>query len=311
MLAIRDGVRVIALLAAASSFVIADESGGAENSHQARAGSSPGAIAQFMNGRFQVIYLNGRVREFENGAYFFTSLRFSADGRAVVGHLGLDLVVLSQSFETLWRIRAPQPNVWNMALSPLKTQVAFIGPADEGQASLGLVTSSGEKRRLASFRRESDNNSPGLGWSPQGDRLVYGSEGHVKIIDVTTVASEDLGDGFEPTWSPNGKWIAYRRVDGRAELYEVATHQRTPLGRGPKITSMVHWAPDSEYVMVVEDFGGKPTKDPWCPTKTRFVVYGLVDGSRREIFSPCLLRDWYFDWISEPERWISGMRPLR
>ncbi len=304
-------VLAIALLAPSISLITASECRGAENSHKARAGSSPGAIAQFMNGRLQLIYPNGRVREFESTAYYFDAARFSADGQAIVGHLGRDLLVLNQSLQTLWRIRPRQPNTWNLALSPSKTQVAFIGPSGQDQVTLGLITSSGEERTLVSFRRDSEDESRGLSWSPEGDRIVYGGEGHVKIIDVITMASETLGGGFEPTWSPNGKWIAYRRTDSRAELYDVAKRQRAPLAGGPRITSRVHWAPDSEYVMVVEDYEGKPMKNPWCPTKTRFVVYALVDGSRREIFNPCLLRDWHFDWISDPEKWISGMKPLR
>ena len=178
-------------------------------------------------------------------------------------------------------------------------------------ASRICCTSSGEKRTLAIFRRDNADDSFGLSWSPEGDRLVYASEGRVTIVNVVTEALDALGDGFEPTWSPNGKWIAYRRSDGRAELCDVVTRQRSPLARGQRITSKVHWAPDSEHLMVVQRWSGKPTKGAWCPVRTRFVVYGLADGSRREIFNPCLLRDWYYDWVSDPKRWTSGMKPVR
>lgn len=93
---------------------------------QGLAASDPEAVAQFMNGRFQVIYPDGRVREFENRAYFFTVSRFSADGQAIIGSLGRDLVVLNESFEILWKVRPSNPNILNMALSPSKTQMAFI-----------------------------------------------------------------------------------------------------------------------------------------------------------------------------------------
>ena len=174
--------------------------------------------------------------------------------------------------------------------------------------SLGLIRSSGEELILAAFERRDGDESCGLSWSLEGDRLVYGSEGHVKIINVLTMASETLGDGFEPTWSPNGKWIACRRVDGRAESYDVATRQRSLAARGHKIASKVHWAPDSEHVMVVEGCGGKPTLG--CLLRARFVVYGLLDGSGRKIFSLGWLRDWYYDWISDPAKWVSGLTPL-
>jgi hypothetical protein len=60
--------------------------------------------------------------------------------------------------------------------------------------------------------------------------------------------------------------------------------------------------------MVVEGCGEKPTL--WCLVRTRFVAYGLLDGSRRKVFSPGWLRDWYYDWISDPAKWVSGMKPL-
>jgi hypothetical protein len=157
-----------------------------------------------MNGRFQVIYTDGKVREFENRAYFFTAARFSADGQAMVGSLGRDLVVTNQSFEILWKVRPSNPNILTMALSPSKTQVAFMAMAGGSEFSLGLIKSSGEELTLASIERRDADDSGGISWSPEEDRLVYGSTGHVKIINVLTKASETLGDGFEPTWSPNG-----------------------------------------------------------------------------------------------------------
>jgi len=308
MFTIKSKTRALTLVFVLTTLGAARECRGAEDSQKKQATSDALAVAQFTNGRFQVIYLNGRVQEFENRAYFFGASRFSADGQAIVGILDRDLVVLNQSFEILWKVRPRHLNIWNMALSPSKTQVAFIGMAGGSRFSLGLIKSSGEELTLATFDRRDGDDSMGLSWSPDGDRLVYGSEGRVKIINVSTMVSETLSDGFEPTWSTNGKWITYRRVDGRPEVYDVSTRQRSLVARGHRIASKVHWAPDSEYVMVVEGCGEKPTL--WCLVRTRFVVYGLVDGSKRKIFSPGWLRDWYFDWITDPAKWVSGMKPL-
>ncbi len=49
------------------------------------------AIAQFIDGRFQVIYLGGNTREFDKTEHYFLSARFSANGSSRSGELGLIL----------------------------------------------------------------------------------------------------------------------------------------------------------------------------------------------------------------------------
>lgn len=297
---------VAALAASAAGFGLAGACRAADDRDQGRVVSRSFAIAQYIDRRLQVVYLSGRTREFEKPDHYFIAARFSADGRAIVGHSGSDLVVLNQHFEVMWRVRAPEPNVWFLALSPSKDQVAYVTAARDGLSSLGVVVPSGENRILATFRRNTGDGSCGLGWSREGDRIVFGSEGQVKTCDISTMSCETLGDGFEPTWSPNGRWIAYRRADDRAELYDVAARTRSPLGPSPKIVSLVHWAPDSGHVMVEEKLGHPKCSE--CSEETRFVVYGLTDGSRKEVFDSGSLRDWYFDWISDPAVWSSSVR---
>ncbi|HBQ60790.1 MAG TPA: hypothetical protein DD671_14530 [Balneolaceae bacterium] len=56
-------------------------------------------------------------------------------------------------------------------------------------------------------------------WSPSGDSIVFSAEGNIYtgryasgIIDTASIEQLTFeGRNFFPTWSPNGKWIAYRR----------------------------------------------------------------------------------------------------
>jgi hypothetical protein len=300
-------IHAITLIAISMIFVDARKSCAADN-HRTPEKLDRGAIAQFIDGRFELIHLSGRLREFEDRSHYFTSSRFSSDGQAIVGLMGLQLVVLNQNFETLWKIRPSNPNIWRLALSPSRTQVAFISLVSGSKFALGIVDASGKEQHLANLDRGDNDGSWGLSWSPESDRLVYGRNGEVKIIDVVARSSLTVGEGFEPTWSPDGKWIAYRRRDGRAELYNLARRVPVLLAGGVKITSSVHWAQDSEHVMVVEHSQEKTLSKAACPLETRFIVYGPTDRSRKEIFITCMLRDWSFDWISDPAKWISSVK---
>ena len=93
---------------------------------------------------------------------------------------------------------------------------AGLGPA----AELRLISPEG-----GPGRRLTGNSRPerGAAWSPRGDRLAYalpralgpgGSDDpsepeEVWLLDVATGSDRKLADGFDPAWSPDGRWLAY------------------------------------------------------------------------------------------------------
>jgi regulation of enolase protein 1 (concanavalin A-like superfamily) len=92
-------------------------------------------------------------------------------------------------------------------------------------------------------------------WSPDAKKIVHDawnvdwSAHGVYITDVKTGASTPLSDaegGSYPTWSPNGKWIAFDRgADNDYRLFIVP-----PTGGVPKLVRddafMASWAPNSQ-----------------------------------------------------------------
>jgi len=84
------------------------------------------AIAQFINGRFLVIGLDGRVQQFDLGSKnFFTTSRFSADGTQLAGFGQQRLAVLNHRFERVWQRPIETRNVLSLTLSPDGKKVAF------------------------------------------------------------------------------------------------------------------------------------------------------------------------------------------
>jgi Tol biopolymer transport system component len=82
-------------------------------------------------------------------------------------------------------------------------------------------------------------------FSPQG-KFVYSTGKTVKIYDLASGKSTDVGVGTYPTWSPDGKWLGFD--DGKHYvLLDLQTGIRKRLF-GTKYGAGVNWSPDSRYL---------------------------------------------------------------
>ena len=93
-------------------------------------------------------------------------------------------------------------------------------------------------------------------WSPDGKRLVYHMDDAVRLYELDNGQSDVIAKGTDPTWSPDGNWIAFR---DRETYY--AMH---PDGSGRKelfhnhwgsAVSGLYWSPDSRIVAYVRELG--------------------------------------------------------
>ena len=93
-------------------------------------------------------------------------------------------------------------------------------------------------------------------WSPDGKQLVYQKDDAVRLYELDNDRSDAIAKGTDPTWSPDGNWIAFRDREtyyamhadgsGRKELFH---------NHWGGAVSALYWSPDSRIVAYVREPG--------------------------------------------------------
>lgn len=141
---------------------------------------------------------------------------------------------------------------WSHAKS--KLAVVLVEPPDVKLGILDLAT----KKMQTLEPRTTDRNSHFTSqcWSPDDKELLFEADEKVQVYETEAKHLRVLATGTEPTWSPDGNWIAYR--DEQHNDYYVIR----PSGDGKKklfhkgrAASALYWSPDGRFVAYThEDF---------------------------------------------------------
>jgi Tol biopolymer transport system component len=157
-------------------------------------------------------------------------------------------------------------NNYQSSFSPDGEMIAFRSDRDGG--GIFLMGSTGESvRRLTNF-----GFNPV--WSPDGNKVLFATESvehpysrgttsQLWTADVRTGDSRKIydGDAVQPSWSPNGKWIAYwglPKGTGKRDLWMISASGSNPV----KITDddfinwSPTWSPDGQFIYFSSNRGG-------------------------------------------------------
>ena len=138
--------------------------------------------------------------------------------------------------------------------------------------------------------------SHGADWSPDCGALVYGKGDEIYMFDTKNHAPVQVGRGYDPAWSPDGKAIAFRGVVGTVSFMNPKGQiLRSPLESHAALSS-IRWSPHGKYLSFIEKIDQRRL-EPFSAT-TRLVVCRVQDGgclTAREFGS---IRGYYeFQWI--------------
>jgi len=144
---------------------------------------------------------------------------------------------------------------WSLDSSKLTVRAVVHGDGKYSPPGLQIIAASTEATQSIGH----DGHVSSQCWSPDGKQIVYADgaslpNGKVRIYDLAQQTERILCDGSKPSWSPDGRRIAFLY---RGTYYEVSPSggEQRKLFKKWHPASGLLWSPDSRFVAYVSQAG--------------------------------------------------------
>jgi len=209
----------------------------------------------------------GTTRELVAGEGLRRSPSWSRDGRRIAyvaaGALGDPTTIVIMASDGRDSQAIPLDNVENVYhadWSPDGGKLVFIahepGQDSGGRLSLYSITvATGVVTRLTDGAADTHPS-----WSPDGEWIVFGSGGHLDVIDADGGQRRRIRPGrvrFVPAWSPDGSTIAYIRGDHDIRRVSPDGDERETVAVFPEARlGDLSWYPTGNALLFTSTVGG-------------------------------------------------------
>lgn len=226
----------------------------------------------------------GGLRAVTQGGRYWGQPDWSPDGGRIAlvgwGQSATDIFVLNEDGSGLRQLttnqaRRPQDSRWALQprWSPQGDVIAFLSDRASFYPTLWLMNGNGTGARQVVPARTTSDAVDSFAWSPDGTRVAAtrftAATSQIDLIDVgqrgaaRAITSEPEG-AFDPTWSPDGRYIAYAAREGKRVRIKVME----PDGNG------------QPYTLVYTELGRFPR---WSPFGSA-LAYIQLAGAEFELF---------------------------
>ncbi len=159
------------------------------------------------------------------------------------------------------------------ALSPDGSKIVFLSSRDLFSIDMYLADARTGKIKKKLIKTAVDPHFESLqfikssgSWDPQGKRFVFGAitKGNPALVIVETengnrekeIVFANLGEILNPTWSPDGRYIAFSALEGGLTdifLYDLGSEELKKLTDDPFSDLYPAWSPDGRSIAFVTD----------------------------------------------------------
>jgi Tol biopolymer transport system component len=210
-------------------------------------------------------FADGRIRYAQKDSDEMRNPSWSPDGTKVVyqrttqveePHRQISVFSRESDFELVWT--APFP-AFSSAAGRLAYAVSSDG-IDITDTAIEVVRADGSESRALFHRAGFSAFAPT--WSPDGTRIAFGVGRYFRApgnpaaqivvmnadgSDYQAVVDDDANNGF-PSWSPDGKYIVYKRNTNLA-VVDVETAEIRPLTTGRQYDNFPQWSPAADAIV--------------------------------------------------------------